>query len=144
MLISTKGRYALRVMIDIAGHDTGEYVPLKEITRRQNISAKYLESIISILVKEGFVIGLRGKGGGYKLTHAPSQYTVGSILKASEGSLAPVACLSEGKNSGCEHAAECPTLPMWENLDNMINNYFEGITLDDLLCGKIRVNNNQK
>lgn len=135
MMVSTKGRYALRVMIDLASYEPNEYVPLKEITKRQNISAKYLESIISILVKEGFVVGLRGKGGGYKLTKTPDEYTVGSILKATEGGLAPVACLEAGAG-GCTRAAECPTLPMWKNLEQMIDDYFERITIADLLNGE--------
>ena len=93
MIISTKGRYALRVMIDLAEHQTGAYIPLKEIAERQEISEKYLEAILKVLVRERFLIGMRGKGGGYKLSRAPEQYTVGSIIRLTEGSLAPVACL---------------------------------------------------
>lgn len=132
MMISTKGRYALRVMIDLATKQTMSYTPLKEITQRQNISTKYLESILSTLVKAGLVIGIRGKGGGYRLTRDPAEYTVGSILRLTEGSLAPVSCLHP-KNPPCERRDECPTLPMWTELDAMINDYLEGITLEDLM-----------
>lgn len=132
MKISTKGRYALRVMIDLAEHNDGNYITLKEVSNRQEISEKYLESIIAVLSKAGFVSGLRGKGGGYKLSRSPETYTVGSILKLTEGSLAPVACL-ENKPLKCERALECKTLPMWEKLDKLIDDFFEGITLDDFI-----------
>ena len=125
MMISTKGRYALRVMIDIAEHQNDGYIPLKEIAARQEISEKYLEAIVKGLVKERYLTGLRGKSGGYRLTKAPEEYTVGSILRLSEGSLAPVACL--------ERMAECRPLPMWRKLNTMINDYFDGITLADLV-----------
>lgn len=131
MMISTKGRYALRVMIDLAEHNSDGYLPLKDIARRQNISEKYLESIIQVLSRENFLVGLRGKGGGYKLTREAQTYTVGSILKLTEGSLAPVACL-ECKPNQCERAAICKTLPMWRKLDEIITNYFESITIADL------------
>lgn len=137
MMVSTKGRYALRVMLDLAQYNTDEYIPLKKVTERQNISAKYLEAIIAILVRAGFVVGLRGKGGGYKLTKKPSEYTVGSILKLTEGSLAPVACL-EADAELCARAEECLTLPMWQALDQMIDRYFEGITIEDLLQKRIK------
>jgi Rrf2 family protein len=132
MMISTKGRYALRVMIDLAEHQTGSYIPLKEIAERQEISEKYLESILKILVQNKLLVGLRGKGGGYKLTKAPELYTVGNILRLTEGSLAPVSCL-EQKPMQCERAAECRTLSMWTRLDKMINEFFDGITLADLM-----------
>ena len=106
MKISTKGRYALRVMIDLAERNDGNYITLKEVSKRQEISEKYLESIISVLSKAGFVTGLRGKGGGYKLSRDPETYTVGSILKLTEGSLAPVACL-DSKTVQCGRAAAC-------------------------------------
>jgi Rrf2 family protein len=131
-MISTKGRYALRVMIDLAEHQTGNYIPLKEIAERQEISEKYLESILKILVQNKLLVGLRGKGGGYKLTKAPELYTVGNILRLTEGSLAPVSCL-EQKPMQCERAAECRTLSMWTRLDKMINEFFDGITLADLM-----------
>ena len=132
MLISTKGRYALRVMIDLVEHQSEGYVPLKEIAERQEISEKYLESIIKILVKAKLLDGLRGKGGGYKLTKAPEQYTVGSILRLTEESLAPVSCLEEGAIP-CSRAAECRTLPLWQGLDKVINEYLDGILLADLV-----------
>ena len=136
MNVSTKGRYALRVMIDLAENNNGEYITLKEISARQEISEKYLESIISSLSKSGFVIGLRGKGGGYKLARKPEEYTVGSILKLTEGSLAPVACL-ECDREGCNRAPECKTLPMWKKLNGIIDDYFENITLKELVDGDI-------
>ena len=132
MIISTKGRYALRVMIDLAEHQTGAYIPLKEIAERQEISEKYLEAILKVLVRERFLIGMRGKGGGYKLSRAPEQYTVGSIIRLTEGSLAPVACLEQNPVE-CRRMAECRTLPMWRKLNTMINDYFDGITLADLV-----------
>ena len=135
MLISTKGRYALRVMIDLAEHQRDGYIPLKEVAQRQNISEKYLETIIKLLVKANILSGLRGKGGGYKLTKVPDQYTVGTILRLTEDSLAPVACLEPGA-SACAKAAECRTLDMWQGLDKVINEYLDGITVADLMqCG---------
>lgn len=130
MMISTKGRYALRVMVDLSEHNTGVHIPLKDIAERQEISQKYLESIMTVLSKARFVDALHGKGGGYKLNRAPNEYTVGSILKLTEGTLAPVTCLEEGYN--CERAATCRTLPMWIELDRIIDQYFEGITIADL------------
>lgn len=132
MLVSTKGRYALRVMIDLAEHNTGEYMVLMDIAKRQGISEKYLEGILAVLSKHGLVSALRGRGGGYKLARAPETYTVGSILKATEGSLSPVACL-EGARNSCERATECRTLPLWVKLDRVINDFLEGITLVDLM-----------
>lgn len=134
MMISTKGRYALRIMLDLAERNTGEYIPLMEIAKRQEISEKYLESIVSILSKNGFVTALRGKGGGYRLARDPDTYTVGSILKLTEGSLAPVSCL-DGDINLCGRAGECRTLPMWSKLDKLIDDFVEGITLEDLLRG---------
>ncbi len=134
MLISTKGRYALRVMIDLAEHNREEYIPLKEIAERQDISEKYLESIIKILTKAELLVGLRGKGGGYKLTKSPEQYTLGSILRLTEGSLAPVSCLEHEPNK-CPRAAHCKALTIWQKLDTMINDYFDHITIADLVDG---------
>lgn len=131
MLISTKGRYALRVMIDLAEHQTEGYIPLKEVAQRQDISEKYLESIIKLLVKANLLSGLRGKGGGYKLTKSPELYTVGSILRLTEDSLAPVACLEPGA-AACMKVAECRTLTMWQGLANAINEYLDSITVADL------------
>ena len=119
MMISTKGRYALRVMVDMAEHQAEGYLPLKEIAERQDISEKYLESILKVLVKHKF------------LTRVPEQYTVGSILRLTEGSLAPVACL-EQEPIECPRMAQCRTLPMWRKLDGLIQDFFDGITLADL------------
>ncbi len=132
MMVSTKGRYALRVMIDLAEHQSEGYVPLKEIAARQEISEKYLESILKVLVQQRFLEGLRGKGGGYKLTRAPEMYTVGSILRLTEGSLATVACLEEGAPA-CSRMAECRTYPLWKKLDGMISEYLDSVTLADLM-----------
>lgn len=133
MKISTRGRYAIRVMLDLAEHNQEGYIPLMDIARRQEISEKYLEAIVSSFSKNGFVRALRGKGGGYMLARSPEEYTVGSILKLAEGSLAPVACLEDMPNK-CPRAAECKTLKMWEGLHKLIDNYFDGITLQDLLA----------
>ena len=132
MLISTKGRYALRVMIDLAEHQSEDFIPLKVIAERQEISEKYLESIIKLLVKAKLLNGLRGKGGGYQLTRAPEQYTVGSILRLTEESLAPVACLEDGAAS-CPRMASCRTLPLWQGLNKVINYYLDNVTLADLV-----------
>lgn len=132
MKISTKGRYAIRVMIDLAEHNNGEFITLMDIADRQEISEKYLEAIVSILSKNDLLISLRGKGGGYKLAKAPEKYTVGSILKLTEGALAPVACLEKTPNS-CPRISECKTVEMWEGLNKLINDYLEGITIADLL-----------
>lgn len=132
MLISTKGRYALRVMIDLAEHQSDGFIPLKVIAQRQEISEKYLESIIKLLVKDKLLTGVRGKGGGYQLAKAPEEYTVESILRITEDSMAPVACLEPGAEA-CARVAECRTLPMWRGLDKLIREYFENITLADLM-----------
>ena len=131
MLVSTKGRYALRVMIDLAEHRSDGFIPLKVIAERQEISEKYLENIIKLLVKAKLLTGVRGKGGGYQLTKAPEQYTVESILRITEDSMAPVACLEPGADA-CPRAAECRTLSMWQGLDKLITDYFANITLADL------------
>ena len=132
MMISTRGRYALRVMLDLAQQNTDRYVPLKEIANRQDISEKYLEIIIKVLVQNQLLAGLRGKGGGYRLTRPPGEYTLGEILRLTEGSLAPVACADEG-NTECPRRETCPSRPVWQKLDTLINDYLDGITLDDLL-----------
>jgi len=131
MIVSTKGRYALRVMIDLAEHQTERYVPLKEVAARQEISEKYLENILKVLVQNGFLEGLRGKGGGYRLTRSPDQYTVAEILVLTEGNLAPVSCLAPGATS-CERMANCRTYNMWKGLNDLITNYFGNITIADL------------
>jgi len=132
MMISTRGRYALRVMIDLAEHQNGEYIPLRETAERQDISQKYLESIMTALSKAGLVDGAHGKGGGYRLCRAPEDYSVGEILRLTEGSLSPVACLEDGAQP-CPRAAGCRTLPMWTELDRMIQNYLGGVTVADLM-----------
>ena len=132
MLVSTKGRYALRVMIDLAEHQSEGYIPLKDTAKRQDISEKYLEGIIKLLVKNKFLTGVRGKGGGYRLTKSPDLYTVGSILRVTELSLAPVSCLESDADS-CPRKAYCRTLPMWEGLNKVINDYLDKITLSDLM-----------
>lgn len=132
MKISTRGRYAIRVLLDLSEHAAGEYIPLSDIAKRQEISEKYLEAIVSMLVKNGFLIALRGKGGGYKLTKRPEEYSIGSILKITEGSFAPVACLEQKPNQ-CGRAAHCKTLKMWEGLQQLIEDYFANITIRDLL-----------
>ena len=131
MMISTRGRYALRVMLDLATDETGTYVPLDSIARRQGISEKYLESILAALSRAGLVLALRGKGGGYKLNRKPDDYPIGEILRLTEKSLAPVTCLEEGMD--CPQAESCPTLPLWQGLDRVIEEYLMGRTLADLL-----------
>ena len=132
MIVSTKGRYALRVMVHFALHGEGRYIPLKEIAESEGISQKYLESIMTTLSKADFVDAVHGKGGGYRLNRPAGEYTVGSILKLTEGSLAAVSCTSQGP-SACGRSACCQTKPMWDKLDAMIDQFFEGITLQDLL-----------
>lgn len=132
MLISTRGRYALRVMIDLAEHQSEGMIPLKIIAQRQEISEKYLESIIKLLVKAQFLSGLRGKGGGYRLTRSPEQYTVGSILRLTEESLAPVSCINQG-TAACARSAACRTLPLWHGLNETINQYLDSFTIADLM-----------
>ena len=132
MIVSTKGRYALRVMVFLAKRTDREYVPVKEIAEQEEISQKYLESIMTILSKAGFLRAVQGKGGGYRLSRDPSEYTVGSILKLTEGNLAPVSCTTHGP-SACSRTGCCDTLSMWEKLDKLIDDYFESITLADLL-----------
>ena len=132
MLISTKGRYSLRVMIDLAEHQADGYIPLKTIAERQEISEKYLESIIKLLVKARLLSGLRGKGGGYQLTRPPEQYTVGDILRLTEESLAPVSCLEENADV-CPRMAACRTLSLWQGLDAVIRTYLDNITIADLM-----------
>lgn len=132
MKISTRGRYALRVMIDLAEHRNGNFIPLKDIAERQGISRKYLENIMTDLSKAELVQGQNGKGGGYALNRPPENYTVGEILRITEGDLAPVSCL-EDKAKPCAFAPQCRTLNMWKNLYQLINDYFDGITVADLM-----------
>ena len=132
-MISTKGRYALRVMLDLAENDSGKFIPLKDVAERQNISKKYLEIIVKDLVKGGLVSGASGKGGGYRLCRKPEEYTVGEILDLTEiTALTTVACLAEDAEK-CPYAAGCRTLPMWTEFDNMVHDFFYGKKLSDLL-----------
>ncbi len=132
MKISTKGRYALRLMADVAVHDREGYVSLRDAADRQGISLKYLEQIAGMLSRAGLLQSGRGAQGGYRLTKAPEEYTVGSILRLTEGSLAPVACLREDENR-CERSGKCPTLDFWMGLYDVVNRYIDGFTLADLL-----------
>ena len=132
MMISTKGRYALRVMIDLAEHREDGYIPMKEVADRQEISLKYLGRILPVLSKNNLVEGIHGKGGGYRLSRAPEEYTVGEILRLEEGDLAPVACLACGAEP-CNRQAYCKTLSMWKKFYTLTNDYFDGITIADLL-----------
>lgn len=132
MLISTRGRYALRVLIDMAEHQSDGYVPLKEVAQRQDISEKYMETIIKLLVKDGVLEGLRGKGGGYRLSKSPDQFTVGSILRLAEGTLSPVACLEPG-SAPCAKMAQCRTFGFWQGLDQVIREYLDNFTVADLM-----------
>ena len=132
MMISTRGRYALRVMIDLAENSDGSYLAMKEVAQRQGISLKYLERILPLLVDGGLVEGLRGKGGGYRLTRDPEEYPIGEILRLTEGDLAPVACLEKGARP-CERAGNCQTLPLWKELDTLINGFLDSKTLADLI-----------
>ena len=132
MLISSRGRYALRVMIDLAEHDDGAYIPMKEVARRQDISLKYLERILPILVSAKLVEGLHGKGGGYRLTRKPEDYRISEILRLTAGDLAPVACL-ECNAEKCKRTAECRTLPMWMELNRRVNEYLDSVTIADLM-----------
>ena len=130
-MISTKGRYALRVMIDLAEHNNGSYIPLKDIAARQEISKKYLEVIVKDMVSQGLLKGASGKGGGYRLCKSPEDYTAGEIIEAVEGTFAPVACLAPGAEP-CPRAAECKTLPMWKEYHQLIHDFFYGKTLAEL------------
>ena len=132
MLISTRGRYALRIMLELAQYDQSPYMPLPLIAEKQGISEKYLESIVSLLVKGGLVEGVRGKGGGYRLRRPLQDYSAGEILRLTEGALAPVSCL-EGEENACPRAGQCHTLPMWTKLEGLINSYLDSVTLADLL-----------
>ena len=131
MIVSTRGRYALRVMIDLAENSKQERIPLKEIAERQGISQKYIESIMTLLSKNKFVDAVHGKGGGYKLNKKPQEYRVGDILRLTEGTLAPVACL-EKNAPPCDRKKFCRTLPMWTKLDKLVEDYLDSVTLSDL------------
>ena len=135
MKISTKGRYALRIMIDLARHDEGSYIRLKDIAERQNITLKYMEQIMPLLTKAGYVRSYRGNNGGYMLARKPEEYTVGDILRTTEVSMAPIACIEDRPNR-CPRCEECTTLPFWEGLWKVINEYTDRYTLADLMEDK--------
>lgn len=137
MTISTKGRYALRVMIDLAEHSNGSYIPMKVVAERQGLPHKYMDHILPTLTQNHIVESIHGKGGGYRLTRKPEEYTVGEILRLVEGDLAPVACLECGAKP-CDRAVQCRTLPMWRNLQNIIDGYLDGITIRDLMNGEFK------
>ena len=130
-MISTRGRYAIRVMLDLARHDNGSYIPLKDIAARQEISKKYLEIIVKDMVAGGLITGASGKGGGYKLCRRPEEYTVGEIIELMEGSLASVACLA-GNAEACPRASSCRTLPLWSEYDKVVHDFFYQKKLSDL------------
>ena len=134
MMVSTKGRYALTVMVDLARMSEGGFVSLSDIAEKEHLSMKYLESIISVLNKGGMLVSLRGKNGGYKLARDPSEYNISEILLLTEGTLAPVNCIMQ-EGVQCEKAATCSTLPLWAGLDKVIDNYLSAITLDDIITG---------
>ena len=134
-MISTRGRYALRVMVDLAENDTGRYIPLKDIAERQEISKKYLEIIVKDMVAGGLIAGSSGKGGGYRLCRKPEDYSVGEILTLMEGSLSSVACLA-GNTNDCPRRTACRTLPMWEEYDHLVHDFFFGKKLTDLIVEK--------
>ena len=130
MKISTKGRYALRVMIDLAVNDKGDYVSLKDISNRQEVSLKYLEQIMAMLNKAGYVKSTRGNNGGYRLAKSPEEYKVGDILRKTEGDLAPIACVN---GEECGKRENCKTFKFWQGLDNVLNEYVDSKTLGDLI-----------
>lgn len=136
MMISTKGRYALRFLIDVAEHQGGGYVPLRDVAARQEISEKYLEIVVKGLVKNGLLIAVRGKGGGYRLNRPPEAYSVKEIMEQTDGPLAPVSCLEPGRGA-CPRSNDCRTLPLWQGLDQVISDYLSQFTLADL-CGNTR------
>lgn len=130
-MISTKGRYALRIMADIAAYSDGNVVSLKDVSARQEISMKYSEQVVSLLVRSGMLISVRGNGGGYMLAKSPSEYTAGEILSVAEGTLAPIACLRE-KAQRCPHLGRCSTVEFWQGYYDVIKQYTDGVTLEDL------------
>lgn len=137
MLISSRGRYALRVMLDLAKNAKGDYIPLKDISVRQNISQKYLEGIMTMLSKKQFVEAAHGKGGGYRLNKRAEEYRIGDILRLTEGTLAPVSCLEEDA-APCERRESCITYPLWARLNNVIVDYLDQITIADILNGNVK------
>ncbi|MGM9552016.1 MAG: RrF2 family transcriptional regulator [Clostridia bacterium] len=138
MLVSTRGRYAIRVMLDLAINYSGNFIPMKDVAARQGLSLKYIERIMPLLNSGNLVEGVHGKGGGYRLSRKPEEYKIGEILRLTEGNLAPVACLECGAQP-CDRATDCKTLPMWIKFHNMVNDYFDSITLLDLMENKIKI-----
>lgn len=136
MMISTRGRYALRFLLDLASQGDNEYIPMRVVAERENISLKYLEQIVPIFSKNHLVDVSYGKGGGYKLSRKPGEYTVGEILRLTEGDLAPVSCLG-CESEVCERADHCKTLPMWREFNDITNKYFDGVTLASLMNGTV-------
>lgn len=136
MMISTRGRYALRVLMDLAENAEQGYIPMKSVAQRQELSLKYIERIMPVLSKNKLVEGIHGKGGGYRLVKKPSEYKVGEILRLTEGNLAPVACLECGAKP-CKHADSCRTLPMWAEFHKMANDYFDSITIENLINNQV-------
>ena len=132
MIVSTRGRYALRVLVEMAEHSSDERIPLKEISEKQGISQKYMESIMTLLSKNGFVDAIHGKGGGYKLNRKPEEYRIGDILRLTEGTLAPVACLEKNAEQ-CPKQNVCRTVGMWQKLDELIETYLDSVTIADLM-----------
>lgn len=132
MMFSTRGRYVLRVIIDLAEHNDCGYIAMKQVAERQNISLKYLERIMPSIVKAKLIEGVHGKGGGYRLTRKPEEYSVGEIIRLTEGDIATVACL-ECNAEPCEHSDDCRTYPMWNKLNNLINNYLDSVTIAELM-----------
>ncbi len=131
-MISSRGRYALRVLADLAQQEPETFTPLKDIAERQDISLKYSESIMAVLSKGGLVEGIHGKGGGYRLSRKPAEYTLAEVLRLTEGSLAPVSCLHEG-SAPCARCNPCPTFPIWEKLEQLVTNYLQSVTLEDVI-----------
>ena len=131
-MISTKGRYSVRILLDLAEHHNGGYIPMKEVAARQDISLKYIERLMPALKSAGLIDSVHGAGGGYRLTRKPEEYPLGEILRLTEGSLAPVACLEEGAHP-CDRAAQCRTLPVWNRLGQIMGDYLDSVTLRDLL-----------
>lgn len=138
MMISSRGRYALRVLLDLAEYRGEQYIPMKEVAQRQELSLKYIEKIMPVLVKNDYVRGVHGKGGGYRLSRAPEEYRVGDILRLTEGNLSPVSC-PECTSGGCERADTCKTKPMWRDFHRLVNDYFDQITLAELMTGKEQI-----
>lgn len=134
MLVSTRGRYALRVLVDLAENQGDSYIPMKDVAERQGISLKYLERILPVLAKNNYIEGVHGRGGGYRLTREAKEYRVGDILRLTEGDLAPVACLECGAEP-CARAGDCRTISMWNKFGNVVNEFFDGITVADLMKG---------